>query len=93
MIGGGPDLAGWQGHRDPGLRRHTANLHAFDLLELNGKELRLLPLGERKAKLALLLIREKITCSRSRHCRRKASPVRLPQNTVSSLLELPSRSL
>jgi bifunctional non-homologous end joining protein LigD len=29
-----------------------AILHAFDLLELNGKDLRLLPLGERKAKLA-----------------------------------------
>jgi bifunctional non-homologous end joining protein LigD len=32
-----------------------AILHAFDLLELNGKDLRLLPLGERKAKLARLL--------------------------------------
>jgi bifunctional non-homologous end joining protein LigD len=32
-----------------------AILHAFDLLELNGKDLRLLPLGDRKAKLARLL--------------------------------------
>jgi bifunctional non-homologous end joining protein LigD len=32
-----------------------AILHAFDLLELNGKDLRPLPLGERKAKLARLL--------------------------------------
>jgi hypothetical protein len=32
-----------------------AVLHAFDLLELNGKDLRSLPLGERKAKLARLL--------------------------------------
>jgi hypothetical protein len=29
-----------------------AILHAFDLLELNGKDLRSLPLGEHKAKLA-----------------------------------------
>jgi bifunctional non-homologous end joining protein LigD len=39
-------------------RRGTAPdaiLHAFDLLELNGKDLRPLPLGERKAKLAKLL--------------------------------------
>lgn len=28
-------------------------LYAFDLLELNGKDLRPLPLGDRKAKLAL----------------------------------------
>jgi bifunctional non-homologous end joining protein LigD len=33
----------------------NAVLHAFDLLELNGKDLRSLPLGERKAKLAGLL--------------------------------------
>jgi bifunctional non-homologous end joining protein LigD len=32
-----------------------AVIHAFDLLELNGKDIRLLPLGERKAKLARLL--------------------------------------
>jgi bifunctional non-homologous end joining protein LigD len=32
-----------------------AILYAFDLLELNGKDLRSLPLGERKAKLARLL--------------------------------------
>jgi ATP-dependent DNA ligase len=32
-----------------------AVLYAFDLLELNGKDIRLLPLGERKAKLAQLL--------------------------------------
>jgi hypothetical protein len=32
-----------------------AMFYAFDLLELNGKDLRLLPLGERKAKLARLL--------------------------------------
>jgi bifunctional non-homologous end joining protein LigD len=39
-------------------RRATdAMLYAFDLLELNGKELRSLPLGERKAKLAKLLVR------------------------------------
>jgi ATP-dependent DNA ligase len=31
--------------------------YAFDLLELNGKDLRLLPLGDRKAKLARLLAR------------------------------------
>jgi hypothetical protein len=36
-------------------RRHRASdamLYAFDLLELNGKDLRPLPLGDRKAKLA-----------------------------------------
>jgi bifunctional non-homologous end joining protein LigD len=36
-------------------RRHKATdamLSAFDLLELNGKDLRSLPLGDRKAKLA-----------------------------------------
>jgi bifunctional non-homologous end joining protein LigD len=32
-----------------------AVLHAFDLLEINGKDLRPLPLGERKARLARLL--------------------------------------
>jgi bifunctional non-homologous end joining protein LigD len=32
-----------------------AILHAFDLLELNRKDLRLLPLGERKTKMARLL--------------------------------------
>jgi len=32
-----------------------AVLHAFDLLEFNGKDLRPLPLGDRKAKLARLL--------------------------------------
>jgi bifunctional non-homologous end joining protein LigD len=32
-------------------------LYAFDLLELGGKDLRALPLGERKAKLAKLLAR------------------------------------
>jgi bifunctional non-homologous end joining protein LigD len=32
-----------------------AMLYAFDLLELNGKDLRSLPLGERKAKLEKLL--------------------------------------
>jgi bifunctional non-homologous end joining protein LigD len=32
-------------------------LYAFDLLELNGKDLRPLPLGKRKAKLAKLLVR------------------------------------
>jgi bifunctional non-homologous end joining protein LigD len=32
-----------------------AILHAFDLLELSGKDLRPLPLGDRKAKLARLL--------------------------------------
>jgi len=37
-------------------RRATdAMLYAFDLLELNGKDLRLLPLGERKARLTRLL--------------------------------------
>jgi ATP dependent DNA ligase domain len=39
-------------------RRHKASdamLYAFDLLELNGKDLRALPLNERKAKLARLL--------------------------------------
>jgi bifunctional non-homologous end joining protein LigD len=39
-------------------RRRAATdaiLHAFDLLELNGRDLRPLPLGERKAKLARLL--------------------------------------
>jgi bifunctional non-homologous end joining protein LigD len=37
-------------------RRATdAMLYAFDLLELNGKDLRPLPLGERKAKLERLL--------------------------------------
>jgi bifunctional non-homologous end joining protein LigD len=34
-----------------------AMLYAFDLLELDGKDLRSLPLGERKAKLAKLLAR------------------------------------
>jgi bifunctional non-homologous end joining protein LigD len=41
-------------------RRHKATdamLYAFDLLELNGKDLQSLPLGERKAKLAKLLAR------------------------------------
>jgi bifunctional non-homologous end joining protein LigD len=39
-------------------RRATdAMLYAFDLLELNGKDLRSLPLEERKAKLAKLLVR------------------------------------
>jgi bifunctional non-homologous end joining protein LigD len=44
----------------PVLRRRAAPdavLHAFDLLELNGKDLRPLPLGERKAKLGRLLAR------------------------------------
>jgi bifunctional non-homologous end joining protein LigD len=37
-------------------RRATdAMLHAFDLLELNGKDIRLLPLGDRKAKPERLL--------------------------------------
>jgi bifunctional non-homologous end joining protein LigD len=41
-------------------RRHRAAdamLYAFDLLELNGRDLRPLPLGDRKAKLARLLAR------------------------------------
>jgi ATP-dependent DNA ligase len=41
-------------------RRRTATdamLYAFDLLELNGKDLRALPLGGRKTKLARLLAR------------------------------------
>ena len=41
-------------------RRHKATdamLYAFDLLELNGKDLRPLPLVERKAKLTKLLVR------------------------------------
>jgi bifunctional non-homologous end joining protein LigD len=41
-------------------RRHKAKdamLHAFDLLEFNGADLRPLPLVERKAKLAILLAR------------------------------------
>jgi bifunctional non-homologous end joining protein LigD len=41
-------------------RRHKATdamLYAFDLLELNGKDFRPLPLGERKAQLAKLLAR------------------------------------
>ncbi len=43
-------------------RRHKvtdAMLYAFDLLELNGEDLRPLPLGERKAKLAKLLARSR----------------------------------
>jgi bifunctional non-homologous end joining protein LigD len=43
-------------------RRHKAGdaiLHAFDLLELDGEDLRPLPLGERKAKLSKLLARAK----------------------------------
>ena len=37
-------------------RRATdATLYAFDLLELNGKDMRPMPLGERKAKLEKLL--------------------------------------
>jgi bifunctional non-homologous end joining protein LigD len=43
-------------------RRHKARdaiLHAFDLLELDGEDLRPLPLGERKAKLSKLLARAK----------------------------------
>jgi ATP-dependent DNA ligase len=35
-------------------------LYAFDLLEFNGKDLRPLPLGERKAKLAKLLVRNRL---------------------------------
>jgi bifunctional non-homologous end joining protein LigD len=38
-------------------RAPDAMLYAFDLLELNGKDLRSLPLGERKARLAKLLVR------------------------------------
>jgi bifunctional non-homologous end joining protein LigD len=38
-------------------RATAAILQAFDLLELNGKDLRQLPLGERKAKLERLLAR------------------------------------
>ena len=41
-------------------RRHEATdaiLYAFDLLELNGKDLRPMPLSERRAKLARLLAR------------------------------------
>jgi bifunctional non-homologous end joining protein LigD len=41
-------------------RRHKANdaiLYAFDLLELNGKDLRPMPLSERRTKLAQLLAR------------------------------------
>jgi bifunctional non-homologous end joining protein LigD len=41
-------------------RRHKANdaiLYAFDLLEFNGKDLRPMPLSERRAKLARLLAR------------------------------------
>jgi ATP-dependent DNA ligase len=41
-------------------RRHRADdaiLYAFDLLEFNGKDLRMLPLSERKAKLEKLLAR------------------------------------
>jgi bifunctional non-homologous end joining protein LigD len=44
-------------------RRHRATdamLYAFDLLELNGKDLRPLPLSERKARLARLLARAPI---------------------------------
>jgi bifunctional non-homologous end joining protein LigD len=40
-------------HRRPAAP--DAILHAFDLLELNGRDLRMLPLGERKLKLARLL--------------------------------------
>jgi bifunctional non-homologous end joining protein LigD len=53
----GPDgIAAFEGlHRR---RRATdAMLYAFDLLELNGKDIRSLPLVERKAKLAKLLVR------------------------------------
>jgi bifunctional non-homologous end joining protein LigD len=39
-------------------RVSEAILYAFDLLELDGEDLRLLPLGERKAKLARLLARK-----------------------------------
>jgi bifunctional non-homologous end joining protein LigD len=52
-------------------RRHKATdamLYAFDLLELNGKDLRALPLGERKAKL--------LGRNASRHRRRVEQPGR-----------------
>jgi ATP-dependent DNA ligase len=42
----------------PGLRSRAPRLYAFDLLELDGEDLRPLPLAERKAKLARLLTRK-----------------------------------
>jgi bifunctional non-homologous end joining protein LigD len=51
-------------------RRHRAadaTLYAFDLLELNGKDLRPLPLVERKAKLARLLARAPLGIVFSEH--------------------------
>jgi ATP-dependent DNA ligase len=51
-------------------RRHKAAdamLYAFDLLELNGKDLRPLPLGERKTKLARLLVRAPVGIAFNEH--------------------------
>jgi bifunctional non-homologous end joining protein LigD len=51
-------------------RRHKASdamLYAFDLLELNGKDLRPLPLGDRKAKLAQLLARARAGITYNEH--------------------------
>jgi ATP-dependent DNA ligase len=51
-------------------RRHKATdalLYAFDLLELDGEDLRLRPLGERKARLAKLLARKPISIVFNEH--------------------------
>jgi bifunctional non-homologous end joining protein LigD len=51
-------------------RRHKAAdamLYAFDLLELNGEDLRPLPLGERKTKLARLLVRAPVGIAFNEH--------------------------
>jgi bifunctional non-homologous end joining protein LigD len=51
-------------------RRHKAAdamLYAFDLLELNGEDLRPLPLGERKTKLARLLARAPVGIALNEH--------------------------
>jgi hypothetical protein len=61
-------------------RRHKATdamLYAFDLLELNGKDLRPLPLGDRKAKLARLLARASCLSSTPRRGRPRRVPARL----------------
>jgi bifunctional non-homologous end joining protein LigD len=51
-------------------RRHKASnalLYAFDLLELNGEDLRPLPLGAREAKLARLLARKPVGIAFNEH--------------------------
>jgi bifunctional non-homologous end joining protein LigD len=59
-------------------RRHKASdalLYAFDLLELNGEDLRPLPLSARKAKLARLLARKPAGIVFNEHTDEDGAPV------------------